>query len=280
VTLQIELISRLPEKKSQHPPLLFIHGAYHSAQCWDEHFLPWFAARGWEAHAVSVRGHGNSDGKKNINQWCFNDYLDDVKHAVGLLDRPPILLGHSMGGRLALKYSENRLDVPAVVLLAASPVSIPKEVGRKLLRMHPITWTLGFLFHNMMWVRRAFESFCIPPNLPSELKQRYIADLCNESYTAVMDVFSGKFDPDYQAINTAVLAIAGEDDWSIPKSDHRHVAKALNGTPMICPGVHDLMLDPSWESTTNTILSWLQQQNFTQDKQIEVNLETESPLVQ
>ena len=34
---------------AKRPSLLFIHGGFHGAWCWDEYLLPWFAARGWHA---------------------------------------------------------------------------------------------------------------------------------------------------------------------------------------------------------------------------------------
>ena len=44
-----------------HPvPLLFVHGGAHAAWCWAEHFLNAFAANGYRALAVSLRGHGAS----------------------------------------------------------------------------------------------------------------------------------------------------------------------------------------------------------------------------
>ena len=39
------------------PPLLFLHGSAHAAWCWAEHFLPHFAAAGYDAYALSLRGH-------------------------------------------------------------------------------------------------------------------------------------------------------------------------------------------------------------------------------
>lgn len=40
------------------PPLLFVHGSYHSSWCWAEHFLPYFASLGYPCYAVSLRGTG------------------------------------------------------------------------------------------------------------------------------------------------------------------------------------------------------------------------------
>ena len=59
----LEVRTRLPARATRKPPLLFIHGGYCDAWCWEPYFLPWFAARGYPAHALSLRGHGASDGK-------------------------------------------------------------------------------------------------------------------------------------------------------------------------------------------------------------------------
>jgi len=43
------------------PPLLFAHGLGHDASCWDD-WRATAAEDGYPAHAVSLRGHGNSGG--------------------------------------------------------------------------------------------------------------------------------------------------------------------------------------------------------------------------
>ena len=44
-----------------HPiSLLFVHGALHAAGRWDEHFLDFFADKGYRALPLSLRGHGRS----------------------------------------------------------------------------------------------------------------------------------------------------------------------------------------------------------------------------
>ena len=44
--MRLEVLSRPPGGAERKPPLLFVHGAYVGAWCWEEHFLDWFAARG------------------------------------------------------------------------------------------------------------------------------------------------------------------------------------------------------------------------------------------
>ena len=55
---RLEVRKRLPATRSRKPPLLFVHGGYCDAWFWEPYFLPWFAARGYAAYALSLRGHG------------------------------------------------------------------------------------------------------------------------------------------------------------------------------------------------------------------------------
>ena len=51
----LEIFSHSPAKPTKPVPLLFVHGAFCGAWIWAEKFLPWFAARGYEAHAISLQ---------------------------------------------------------------------------------------------------------------------------------------------------------------------------------------------------------------------------------
>ncbi len=46
--MQLEVITHKPKAVSS-TPILFVHGAWHGAWCW-ENFLPYFAERGYESH--------------------------------------------------------------------------------------------------------------------------------------------------------------------------------------------------------------------------------------
>lgn len=38
------------------PPLVFVHGSYHAAWCWAEHWFPFFSASGFDCYALSLLG--------------------------------------------------------------------------------------------------------------------------------------------------------------------------------------------------------------------------------
>ena len=116
----IEVFSCLPAAPTGRPPLLFVHGAFAAGWMWTDTFMPFLAAAGYPCHALSLRGHGGSNGGDHINWHSIADYVDDVALVVDSLDEKPILIGHSMGGFVIQKYLE-RHPVPAVVLLCSVP---------------------------------------------------------------------------------------------------------------------------------------------------------------
>ena len=44
-----------PEEKKD-PPLVFVHGSYHAAWCWAEHWLLFFSNSGFDCYALSLLG--------------------------------------------------------------------------------------------------------------------------------------------------------------------------------------------------------------------------------
>jgi pimeloyl-ACP methyl ester carboxylesterase len=82
--------------------LFFIHGAWHNALCWQEHFFDYFTRRGFTVHAIDLRGHGTNTTLRRLAGARLRDYVADVARALevrGLTDL--ILVGHSMGGLVA-----------------------------------------------------------------------------------------------------------------------------------------------------------------------------------
>ena len=76
--MELEVINRKPESPCFSTPLLFVHGTGHAAWCWDEFFLPYFAGRGFDSYAVSLRWHGKSEGTENLKWTSVADYVADV----------------------------------------------------------------------------------------------------------------------------------------------------------------------------------------------------------
>ena len=119
---EIELTDRglyieswLPERRSRRRPLLFVHGVLGGSWVWERH-LGYFAGRGWEGHALNLRNHYWSEPADPAD-LSFDTYLEDVVAAVSHFETPVVLVGHGMGGLLALKAAE-RVTLGGLVLVA------------------------------------------------------------------------------------------------------------------------------------------------------------------
>src|ERR1700712_347261 len=136
----VEVLDRGEAGDRHRTPLLFVHGAFHGAWCWDEHFLGFFADRGYRALALNLRGHGKSPTPTPLNQCSVAHYVDDVHAVAQGLPTPPVVIGHSMGGFVVQKYLA--AHPPAVPPgFPAPPVVIGHSMGgfvvQKYLAAHP-----------------------------------------------------------------------------------------------------------------------------------------------
>jgi len=80
------------------PALLFLHGIMSRWQHFCQ-YMQYFSSRDYPCWSVSLRGR---DGISSVEGVRFTNYLDDVKTVMGIVDRPVILVGHSLGALLAL----------------------------------------------------------------------------------------------------------------------------------------------------------------------------------
>ena len=74
----LEVLTRFPAGEPRPAPVLFIHGAYTGAWCWEPYFLPYFAAHGYGSTALSLRGHANSEGREGL-RWYSIESPDNVE---------------------------------------------------------------------------------------------------------------------------------------------------------------------------------------------------------
>jgi non-heme chloroperoxidase len=114
--------SWLPERRSRRKPLLFLHGELGGSWVW-ERFLGYFASRGWEGHALNLRNHFWSQ-TADAATLTVESYTDDVLAALDRLGDGSVVIGHGLGGLLALKAAE-RHAMSARVLISPE---LPREL--------------------------------------------------------------------------------------------------------------------------------------------------------
>lgn len=263
---RLEVLSRRPDGRSaEAPPLLFVHGGFVAAWCWDEFFLDWFAGRGRECHAPSLRGHGGSDGRAALHDFGIDDYVADVAGVAAGLGGPPVLIGHSMGGFVVQKYLE-RYPARAAVLLAPVPASGLAGPGMAMAAMHPgLFRDLGMVneFGAMPATADIMHEALFAADAPEEVVQRYRGRLTEESHRAWLDMSGYNLPAPSRMLDVPTLVLGGDADTIIPPAFVRSAARMLGARAEILPELgHALMLEPGWDRVTARIAGWLAEQGL------------------
>lgn len=262
--MKLELISKIPPINPQPTPLLFVHGAWHAAWCWDVHFLDYFAQHGFAAHAVSLRGHGNSEGRSKLRWTRIADYVEDVAAAASQLPSSPVVIGHSMGGLVVQKYLENA-HAPAAVLLASVPPAGVLATTLRIAGRHPaafakvnLTLSLFPLVATPQLAREAFFS----EGLAEEQAQTYAKRLQDESYLGFLDMLVFNL-PKPQKVKTPVLVLGAAKDTIFSPTEVESTGRAYHTRTEIFTGMaHDMMLEPGWQAVADRILAWLKEREL------------------
>jgi len=260
--MKLEMISKYPRQNSQLTPLLFVHGTLHTAACWDVHFLDYFAEHGYAAHAVNLRGHGNSEGHERLRWTRIADFVEDVANAVQQLPSPPILIGHSMGGFIVQKYLEDHNAPAAVLLSSPSPAGLLPTAIRTA-RRQPwafakvnLTLSLRPLIATPQFVGEAFFS----KDLPEEQLLEYWKQTQDDSFRAFLDMVALDL-PKPGKVKAPLLILGAARDNMIGPRDIEATARAYNTKAEIIPDVaHNSMLELRWQSVADRILAWLKEQ--------------------
>jgi pimeloyl-ACP methyl ester carboxylesterase len=118
----IYIESWLPERRSRRRPLVLVHGELGGSWLW-ERYLGYFAHRGWEGHAINLRAHYWSDTTE-VSGIGFDSYVFDVLAAFDHVPPNPVLIGHGMGGLVAMRAAEEHHVGGLVLISAALPAQL------------------------------------------------------------------------------------------------------------------------------------------------------------
>jgi pimeloyl-ACP methyl ester carboxylesterase len=252
--------------KAARGTVLFVHGAYCGAWIWAESFLPYFCEQGWNCYAVSLRGHGGSEGA--LSWSTLSDYVDDVVAAMEKIGGPAILIGHSMGGLIVQHYiarAGKAENVVAAALISSVP---PSGVASSAMHMSVIApdllWQLGLLQTlgpeavSPHVIRRAFLS----PGVSPESVTALLPKLQQESQRVATDLLAPpQPTPPPIGQRPPILVIGGDADAFLPVAAFRETATYWSADLKILQGApHGIMIDTVWwQPAADTIIEWLEE---------------------
>lgn len=251
-------------REATRPPILMVHGAYTHAGSWMRTFMPWFAARGHDVHALSLRGHGGSDGRHLIDAWGLDDYRADVERALAAIGRPAIVFGSSMGGLVVQRALAAGARPLATVLLASVPPGgLMGSVSRMALQRPQ---SLGSLLQVAFGTRdgRGLLELLAHEPLASGRGDPVASLLGRESSRALWEMTwtpmgAASVPPSPAARgDVPMLAIHGEQDLMIPADVLAEIGARWGAQTLRIAGVgHVPMIERRWRTVAGAIARWL-----------------------
>jgi pimeloyl-ACP methyl ester carboxylesterase len=126
------------------PPLILQHGGRDHGRSWDD-LVPVLLPR-WRIIAPDLRGHGDSQWSPDAS-YGMNDYLYDHAMLFDALEiESAVVIGHSLGGNIALRHAAIRPDRVEKLVLIEGLGPSPKVYAERMTK--PITERLG------MWIEQ------------------------------------------------------------------------------------------------------------------------------
>jgi 3-oxoadipate enol-lactonase len=208
--------------------LLFLHGLGGGHHAWDRQ-LPYFAARGYAAHAWDQPGYGHTP---LVEPYDLEQIAAAAARLIESLGGGPVVLaGHSMGGYVAQEtYARYPQLVKGLVLGFTSPAfgGRGSEFAKQFIaaRTEPLDQgqTMAELAVRLMPTMRGAQSD--PEGLA--LAQAIMSGIAPQTYRKAVELLT-TFDrrQELKKIAVPTLVIAGSDDRTAPPSVMERMAKEI-----------------------------------------------------
>ena len=243
------------------PALLLVHGSHAGAWCWGG-FAPYFAARGYDVYALSLRGHRPNPPLERLGDVSLADYVEDVLGVLAAIGRDCVLLGHSLGGAVAQRVAAERAPL-ALVLAAPAPMAAVRfrrpplgaRAGLRLLRQLP-----AILRGRPLWPDRLVNLQGVFNRVPAAEREAMLAALGPESGRALRELMQPEQRVNLSGAAFPRLVVSGSDDRMLVMAMQRELAAALGAELIELAGHgHVFMIEPGWQDCARRIADWLAQ---------------------
>ncbi len=235
-------------------PVLCLHGLFAGAWVFDD-VLGQIAERGYPAYAMSFRGHPPDAPLRNIGRVGITDYCADASAVARALDRP-IVIGHSLGGLVALMLTGRNLARAAILVSPSPPRGVTVFTPRLALRMarHLPAMLLSRALRPSEGDFNDLVLNAVPQTERAVFHERFVPDSGRAARQAALGVF--KVPP--RALRAPMLVVGGSEDRMIPAAVSEKVA-ALYSSPLHIAQGHGHMMfaEPGGEQVVRTILNWM-----------------------
>ncbi|MEA2374728.1 MAG: acylglycerol lipase [Thermoleophilaceae bacterium] len=226
----------------------------------------WTAERladaGYATYAIDHRGHGRSEGPRAVIDRMDNA-VADLHQLVGLAasraGRRPYLLGHSMGGAVALAYAlRHQVDLEGLILSA--PLAALEAAS-------PITRVMSAVLSTVAPSLGVFEIDSTAVSRDPEVVRAYDEDPLNHHgklparTIAELSATVGRFEAEVPTLTLPLLTMHGSADRLTPPEGSEMVherAGSADKSILRYEGLyHELLNEPERDRVAADIVAWL-----------------------
>lgn len=285
-----QLISRLFQPPVSNisaikPPILFIHGSFHAAWCWSEHFFEYFNQRGYDCYALSLRGTSSTGLPPGSTSTSIKveEHVVDLSYALQTLQElypqspAPVLISHSFGGLITMKLLEkakNRSNVSAVALLCSVPPSgngrmTSRYLQTRFLDAFRILW--GLALKGATLDARTCRALFFDDKISSEDVNRYMRNFQADSRVGLDLVALASVLPSISTNATGqatwlsdspnsdfpILVAGASLDAIVDEAGVAETGAYFGVQPVMLPLPHDIMLCTDWKIAAEAVGEWL-----------------------
>ncbi|KAL3527044.1 hypothetical protein ACH5RR_011700 [Cinchona calisaya] len=265
------------DSKSQSPPLVFVHGSFHAAWCWAEHWLPFFSQNGYDCYALSLLGQGESDDPAGPVAGTLQTHAGDVADFIQKeLKLPPVLVGHSFGGLILqcyianMRFNKMKDNVSLHPYLAGAVLvcSVPPSGNSGLVWRYFFSKPIAAIKVTLSLAAKAFQTslpLCketfFSVSMEDQLVLHYQKLMTESSRMPLFDLRNLNASlpvPSVTNSSLKVFVLGANDDFIVDMEGLHETGRFYGVSPVRLEGVaHDMMLDCSWEKGAEVLISWL-----------------------
>lgn len=247
---------------SENRPVVLLPGLGGSLPAWNL-VRAHLTKAGWSTLALDLRGHGQSDRPPSQTAYRMDNYCQDLVEVFDQLHvSHPILVGHCLGGMVAMTLAARRLYPLKRLVLVATAAQLPGWGRRWLkkvslikllnwsLKVMPDFWLKDQVNYDRFIGTRDYDWGRIFGDILHTSPRSYFWLLENLAAWQAADILP--------QINVPTLVIAGTDDQVTPPAMAQElVAKIPDSKLAILPATNHLPLLNSPELLANQIVDFL-----------------------
>lgn len=249
-----EELSEVHPLRRPHP-VLFIHGMFSDSGLLAS-WLQRLEAAGYQTHAPSLPGRNPTD-MKLLGRIGVPEFVDAAMAARERLERPPIVIGHSLGALVAQRLAALTQTAALVLLAPVPPWMLVPQL--RILRFQIPLMPAILAGRALMPPTAAFRAIpfsSLPRDEQDDLVPRMVPDagraFRSTSFgTSVVRVKR-------RAVSCPVLCVSGTADRNVAPWIHRRIARRYSAEHHVHEGMpHWIVADSLIDEVAPPVLDWM-----------------------